>query len=284
MPVFHSAAGGLAFETIVLPSPALTAENSDNDKLWYKEAFKKASEIITEKKNEIAAVIAEPLVQGAAGMLMYPADYLKKLKDLCDEQDILIIADEVFVGYGRTGTFLAHHQAGFGADIVCLAKGFSGGELPMAATVTTDKIFNAFLGDYQKTLWYGHSFTGNPLGCAVADATLDVIEKNDLINKVPEKAAIIQQELNSIKDHPWVKDIRQTGIIAAFTLADPDKKKTASNYLDNAGWQFYEEAKKQGALLRPLGNVIYFVLPLTITHKEINKLFKIVKNSLTALW
>ncbi|MBN2801479.1 MAG: aminotransferase class III-fold pyridoxal phosphate-dependent enzyme [Deltaproteobacteria bacterium] len=164
--VFHNAMDGLLFDTIKLPSPGEYL-NSDNGEPWYRTAFSKAEEIIKSNSDEIAAVIMEPLVQGAAGMLMYPPEYIRQMKELCQENDILLICDEVFTGYGRTGTFLAHTQSGIEADIVCLAKGFSGGELPFAATITTSRVFDTFLGEPEKTLWYGHSFTGNPLGCAV---------------------------------------------------------------------------------------------------------------------
>ncbi len=278
--VFHNAMEGLLFDTIVLPSPGDAAKNS-SQKQWYKDAFDKAQNIMRQNAHDIAAVIIEPLVQGAAGMLMYPPEYIKEMSVLCNELDILFICDEVFTGYGRTGTFLAHAQAGVEADIVCLAKGFSGGELPMAATVTNSKVFDTFLGDPSKTLWYGHSFTGNPLGCAVANATLDVFEQEKLLDIHPQKANAIKKGLESIKEHPFVHDTRQTGIITAFTLIAPSAKRE-TDYLSNAGWMFYEEAKKRGALIRPLGNVVYFALPMTVTTDQIDELFDIVRKSLQA--
>ncbi|MBW2276255.1 MAG: adenosylmethionine--8-amino-7-oxononanoate transaminase [Deltaproteobacteria bacterium] len=270
--VYHDALGSMMFERTVLPSPAG----------GWEDALAKAGETLHREADRIAAVIVEPLVQGAAGMQMYPPDYLTGLRALCDELDILLITDEVFVGYGRTGTFLAQHQASIQADIVCLAKGFSGGVLPMAATVTNDRVFEPFLGGPENTLWYGHSFTGNPLGCAVALATLDVFEEQQIIENLPPKCEALARGLASVEDHPWVRDVRRTGLIGAFTLVEPGATEGAANYMATAGWRFYDEARKRGAVLRPMGNVAYFVLPLIITAKQIDELFGVVRESLDA--
>jgi adenosylmethionine-8-amino-7-oxononanoate aminotransferase len=282
--LFHEALGPLLFDRIMLPSPAQTARAAagEGQADWAATAFERAAEILAADAAEIAAIIVEPLVQGAAGMLMYPPEYLQRLHELCRRLDILLIADEVFVGYGRTGSFLAHRQAGIEADIVCLAKGFSGGVLPMAGTVTTDRVFEAFLGGPEQTLWYGHSFTGNPLGCAVALATLEVFRDDRIIEQLPNKCAAMQRGLDGLADHPWVRDRRRTGMISAFTLVDPAADSGESNYLDDAGWRFYAEARKRGALLRPMGNVVYFVLPLTISVQQIEELFGIVDEALAA--
>ncbi|MBN2526341.1 MAG: adenosylmethionine--8-amino-7-oxononanoate transaminase [Deltaproteobacteria bacterium] len=279
--VFHTALANLLFDRIVMPSPAQLADATVEDATWYVDAFGKATEILTRQKDEIAAIIVEPLVQGAAGMLMYPPEYLSELHRLCRELDILLICDEVFTGYGRTGAFLAQHQANIEADIVCLAKGFSGGELPMAATITNNRVFDAFLGSAEKTLWYGHSFTGNPLGCAVANATLKVFDDEQLIENLPTKMTAIDNGLKRLAKHPWVRAPRQTGIVSAFTLMDPEGGDVAS-YLNQAGWKFYEEARKRGALLRPLGNVVYFALPLTVTVKQIEALVDVCEQSVHA--
>jgi adenosylmethionine-8-amino-7-oxononanoate aminotransferase len=264
-----------------MPSPAACINNDDAPA--HEAAFQQAEQLIESRAEEIAAVIIEPLVQGAAGMLMYPPVYLKRLSELCRARDVLLIIDEVFTGYGRTGTFLAQHQAGINGDIVCLAKGFSGGVLPMAGTVATERVFEAFLGSAEKTLWYGHSFTGNPLGCAVALATLEVFRDENLIEKSTAKGELIQKKLDELSRFSFVRNARRCGIIAAFTLANRDGS-DQNNYLDDAGWRFYEAAKQRGALLRPLGNVVYFSLPLTITEDEINELFAIVESSLTAVF
>ncbi|MBN2716106.1 MAG: adenosylmethionine--8-amino-7-oxononanoate transaminase [Deltaproteobacteria bacterium] len=279
--VFHNALSNLLFDRIVLPSPGKIADDAPSETTWYAQAFEKASDILETRHSEVAAMIVEPLVQGAAGMLMYPPAYLNSLSKLCRERDVLLICDEVFTGYGRTGTFLAHHQADIEPDIMTLGKGFSGGELPMAATITTERIFNAFLGSAEKTLWYGHSFTGNPLGCAVANATLKVFDDEKLIENLPQKETALANGLKRLSKHPWVHDSRRTGIITAFTLKDPQGGDKAG-YLNDAGWRFYAEARKRGALLRPLGNVVYFALPLTVTVEQINELVEVCEQSLDA--
>ncbi|MDD5308837.1 MAG: adenosylmethionine--8-amino-7-oxononanoate transaminase [Deltaproteobacteria bacterium] len=273
--VFHDALGPLLFDCIRLPAPALAGR-------WYDRAFAQTEEILRQRADEVAAVIVEPLVQGAAGMLMHPPEYLARLGALCRELDVLLVADEVFVGYGRTGSFLASHQAAIEPDIVCLAKGFSGGMLPMAATVTTDRVFSEFLGGPERTLWYGHSFTGNPLGAAVALEVLKVLDDERLIEGLPPKCEALRRGLDRVSGHPWVHDARRTGLIGAFTLAHPESGSANANYLDDAGWRFHAEARKRGALLRPLGNVIYFVLPLNVAAPQIDELFAIVQESLEA--
>ncbi|MFO8073103.1 MAG: adenosylmethionine--8-amino-7-oxononanoate transaminase [Polyangia bacterium] len=281
--VFHEALGDLLFERVLLPSPARAEAGArEGEGEWHEEAFARAAGILAEAAEQIAAIIVEPLVQGAAGMLMYPPRYLQRLRELTEKLDILLIADEVFVGYGRTGSFLAGQRAGIEADILCLAKGFSGGVLPMAATLTTNRIFEAFLGDPSRTLWYGHSFTGNPLGCAVAIETLKIFDDERIVERLPEKCAAMQRGLDSISDHPWVRDVRRTGMIGAFTLISPKAGEQSADYLAGAGWRFYTEARKRGALLRPLGNVVYFVLPLNIEEPQVDELFSIVGDSLQA--
>jgi adenosylmethionine---8-amino-7-oxononanoate aminotransferase len=280
--VFHKSMGDILFDCIRLPSPGYALTDTA-DTPWYEEAFARAEEILREKSSEISAIIIEPLVQGAAGMLMYPPEYIKRLYDLTREMDVLLIADEVFVGYGRCGTFLAHHQANIEADIICLAKGFSGGVLPMAGTVASDRVFQAFAGGPERTLWYGHSFTGNPLGCAVALETLNIFEDERLIENLDPSFAAIQRGLDTLKKHPWVRDLRRNGVIAAFTLKSPLARAGAeADYLDDAGWRFSAEARKRGVFIRPLGNVVYYVLPLTTTVQQIEELFEISYQSIVA--
>jgi adenosylmethionine-8-amino-7-oxononanoate aminotransferase len=287
--LFHKALGPLLFDRIILPSPTGIVSKAEEAGVstqsgvgWFEEPFTAAKKILEEHADEVAAIIVEPLVQGAAGMLMYSPGYLSELRALCNHLDVLLIVDEVFVGYGRTGTFLAHHQAGIEADIICLAKGFSGGVLPMAATVACDRVFDAFLGGPDETLWYGHSFTGNPIGCAVGLETLRIFDEENIVGGLSPKFDAMQRGLDSVKNHPWVRDPRRTGIITAFTLTSPRAGESVSDYLDDAGWRFYVEARKRGALIRPMGNVVYFVLPLTITVEQIDSLFVIVRDSLEA--
>jgi adenosylmethionine-8-amino-7-oxononanoate aminotransferase len=275
--VFHAALEPLLFECLRLPSPAEAA----CDEQWREDVFGRAERLLRERSGEIAAVIVEPLVQGAAGMLMYEPRYLERLGLLLHELGILLIADEVFVGYGRCGTFLASHAASVEPDILCLGKGFTGGLLPMAATVVTSAVFEAFRGGPERTLWYGHSFTGNPLGAAVALEVLAILEQERVIESLGPNCAALQRGLDGIAAHPWVRDCRRTGFIAAFTLVPPGARGGAE-YAADAGWRFYAQALARGAWLRPLGNVVYFVLPLTATVGLIDELFGIVRASLEA--
>lgn len=278
--LFHEALGDLLFDRVLLPSPAAAGAGAAP---WHEAAFAEASALLDARGDEIAAVIVEPLVQGAAGMLMYPPEYLARLREATAARDVLLICDEVFVGYGRTGAFLAQHRAGIEADIACLAKGFSGGVLPMAATVATERVFDAFRGGPEVTLWYGHSFTGNPLGCAVALETLRIIDDERLLERLPERIDAIARGLAAVSRHPWVKDPRQTGVIAALTLADPRAREAGgADYLAGPGWRVYAEARRRGALLRPLGNVVYAVLPLNADVAVIGELFGVLGESLTA--
>ena len=281
-PVFHEALGDLLFDRILLPTPAAGA-HSEGGAPWHEAAFAEAQRMLDERAGEIAAIIVEPLIQGAAGMLMYPASYLSRLVKAARDRDVLVICDEVFVGYGRTGTFLAEHAAGVEADLVCLAKGFSGGALPMAATVANERVFEAFRGGPEVTLWYGHSFTGNPLGCAVALETLRIIEEEMLLERQAPIAAALQRGLDAVSRHPWVRDPRRTGLVGAFTLADPTAKdERKADYLAEPGWRLYAEARKRGALLRPLGNVVYTVLPLNAEIAVVEELYGIIGESLEA--
>ncbi len=280
-PVFHAALGDLLFDRVLIPSPAAGAAGGPP---WHEAAFAEAERLLEERGDEIAAVVVEPLIQGAAGMLMYPPEYLSRLRDLTRARDVLLVCDEVFVGYGRTGAFLAEHLAGVEADIVCLAKGFSGGVLPIAATLATARVFEAFDGGPEVTLWYGHSFTGNPLGCAVALETLRIIEDERLVERVPEKAAALGRGLDAVSRHPWVRDPRRLGVVAAFTLADPRAGERGADYLADPGWRLYAEARRRGALLRPLGNVVYTILPLNAEIAVIDELFGIIVESLAAVF
>ncbi len=177
-------------------------------------------ELLAREHERIAAVIVEPLVQAAAGMLMHPPGYLAGLRELTRRYDVLLIADEVAVGFGRTGTMFACEQEGVAPDFLCLAKGLSGGYMPVAATLTTDEVWRAFLGTYaeSKSFFHGHTYGGNPLGCAVALATLDVFdEEQTLVNQQP-KIARLAQHLERIGRHPHVGDVRQRGLIAGIEL------------------------------------------------------------------
>lgn len=268
MPEFHAAMAPVAFACERIPSPADGAQST----------LASLRNILDKKGKSIAALIVEPLVQGAGGMRMHPPTFLQEARKLTREHGVLLILDEVFTGYGRTGTFWACAQAGICPDILCTAKGFTGGVLPMAATLATDDVFSAFIerGDgADRALRYGHSFCGNPLGCAVALEVLKVFEEEDVLAGIPARAALLQQGIEVLAAIPGVHHPRRTGMIAAVDLP-PEQQ---GGYTDPVGWRVYDEALKMGAYLRPLGNVLYFVPPLNIPPDALEELMAIAEKA-----
>ena len=227
-------------------------------------------------KGDIAAFIFEPLVQGAAGMRMYKAETLNKLMQICNEAGILSIADEVMTGFGRTGTTFAVNQTKAKPDLICLSKGLSGGTLPLSLTTCTKDIFDTFLGDnLQKAFLHGHSYTGNPIGCVAAIASLDLLEKKECqiaIKNITKNHEIFAKRINSIE---IIKDIRQTGTILAIEL-----KSNTMGYTSSMRQKLYQDFLDQGVLLRPLGNVIYILPPYCIKEQELEKIYEVIENQL----
>ena len=226
---------------------------------------------------EIAAMIVEPIIQGAAGMRIYPPEYLTKLRALCDKYDILLIDDEVAMGFGRTGKYFAFEHANIEPDIFCAAKGITAGYVPLAATITNDKIFNAFYDDYAKAkaFYHGHSFTGNPLACAVAVENLKIMEEEKIIENLAEKCEYFKKSMEKFKNLEHAGDVRHFGMIGAIELVKNKKTKQPYEFSERIGHKVYLEALKLGAILRPIGNVIYFIPPYVITNGEIEKLTQI---------
>lgn len=249
------------------------------------DCLKDVVKLFKERHNEIAAIIVEPLVQGAAGMRMYPAEYLNRLRILCDEYDILLIDDEVAMAFGRTGKYFAFEHAGIKPDIFCVAKGITAGYIPLAATVTTNKIYDAFYDDFSKlkTFYHGHSFTGNPIACAVANETLKIMEEAKIIENLPFKAEVFRLAMQKFKKLAHVGDIRHIGMIGAVELVKDKDTKEPYEFNQRIGHKVFLEAMKRGAILRPIGNVIYFMPPLIITEEEIEKLTQIAYNSIKSV-
>lgn len=241
------------------------------------DCIKYVEEIFEKNHSEIAAMLIEPLVQGAAGMRIYPALYLKKLRELCDKYDILLIDDEVAMGFGRTGKMFAYEHADIKPDIVCLAKGITAGYMPLAVTLATDKIFNAFYDDYNshKTFFHGHSFTGNPLATAVAVENLKILKEEKVIENLQPKIAVFEKELQKLKELKHVGDVRSIGMIGAVEIVEDKVSKKLFDLELRIGKKVYKEALKLGAILRPIGNVIYFIPPYVITEDEIQELIGI---------
>jgi adenosylmethionine-8-amino-7-oxononanoate aminotransferase len=227
--------------------------------------------------DSLAALVLEPLAQGAAGMRIYPAEYVHRARELCDRYDVFLIADEVFAGYGRTGPMWACQHADVSPDLLCTAKGFSGGMLPMAATLASERIFAGFLGAPERAFHYGHTFCGNPLGAAVALEVLRVFADERILEQARPKAERIARAFEAMAELPGVARSRSLGMIGALDLAG------AAGYLARAGWRVFEEARKRGAYLRPLGNVVYVTPSLTIPDADLERLLAIARESVEAV-
>ncbi len=236
--------------------------------------------LLQQNQNKISAVIVEPLVQCAGLMNMYDPSYLRGLRDLCDQYDILFIADEVAVGFGRTGTLFGSQQANITPDLMILSKGLTAGYMPLSVVMLTQNIYDMFYCDYDikgvKSFLHSHSYTGNPLSCSAALASLEYIEKYDIIQKNLSKIEFIQMQLNRLKSFSNISNIRQTGMIAAFDIV-------GYNPEERIGLKVYQYGLSQGVLLRPLGNVIYFMPPYVITKDEIKKVFDVICEAIDRL-
>jgi adenosylmethionine---8-amino-7-oxononanoate aminotransferase len=227
---------------------------------------------------QIAALVIEPLVQCAAGMVMHPPGYLRGVRELTKEFDVLLIADEIAVGMGRTGTLFACEQEGVVPDYLCLGKGLTGGYLPMSATITHGEIFRAFLGNHAdaRTLYHGHTFGGNPLAAAAALATLDVFDEEQTLHQLPAKVARLSEHLFRLAEHPHIVRTRQRGMIGALELA-PDKAVGAPYPVEQRrGWRVCREALQRGVWIRPLVDVLYVMPPLAISGDELDELMEIL--------
>ena len=234
--------------------------------------------ILSSHHHEVAALIIEPRVQAAAGIITAPMGHIKKIRELCTRYNILMIADEVAVGFGRTGKMFACEHEEVSPDIMALSKGITGGYLPLAVTLTTQKIYDAFLGDYSefKTFFHGHSYTGNPLGCAAAIANLEIFEKEAVLKKLKPKIAFFKTQLAPWKSFKHVGEIRQEGMMIGIELVADKDNKTPYPLTLRVGKKVCDEAKENGVLLRPLGNIIVLMPPLSISLREIKKLIFVV--------
>jgi adenosylmethionine-8-amino-7-oxononanoate aminotransferase len=226
--------------------------------------------LLKEKASDIAALILEPLIQGAGGMHMYHPLYLSGARELTKEYDVHLIADEIMTGFGRTGKMFACEHADISPDFMTLSKGLTGGYLPLSVVMTTDDVYQAFYCDYNehKAFLHSHSYTGNPLACAAALATLEIFEENDVLGENEKKAAYIKKELEKFLDLKNVKSIRQQGMVTAIELVGYEAEQ-------RIGLKIYEYALTQGVLLRPLGHIIYFMPPYVISYDEIDKMIDV---------
>jgi adenosylmethionine-8-amino-7-oxononanoate aminotransferase len=227
--------------------------------------------------HEACAVIVEPLVQCAGSMRMYDPLYLTLLREACDRHGVHLIADEIAVGFGRTGTLFACEQAGITPDFLCLSKGLTGGYLPLAAVLTREAVYAAFYDDYAtlKAFLHSHSYTGNPLACRAALATLDLFQQTDVLGHNRTLARGMAEATAHLADHPHVAEVRQTGMILAIELVKDKASKAPYPWPERRGLRVYRHALTRGALLRPLGDVVYFMPPYVITPEEIRFLAEV---------
>jgi adenosylmethionine-8-amino-7-oxononanoate aminotransferase len=282
---FHAMFRPLLFETLRLacPNPYRTPDGvSRDDCLAYH--LERLEEVLAEHHRRIAALVVEPLVQAAAGMIVHPAGYLSGVRELTRRYDVLLIADEVAVGMGRTGKLFACEHERVSPDLLCLAKGLTGGYLPLAATLVTDEIYRAFLGDHaeSKTFFHGHTYGGNPLGAAVALATLDVLEEEQTLQHLPEKVVRLAEHLQRIGRLAHVGDVRQCGLIGAVELVRDRASKEPYPWTEKRGIRVCDHARGEGVLLRPLGNVLVIMPPLVITLEELDRIATAVEHGIVA--
>jgi adenosylmethionine---8-amino-7-oxononanoate aminotransferase len=230
-------------------------------------------------EEEIAAVVIEPLVQGAAGILTHPPGYLRAVKSLCERHGVLLICDEVATGFGRTGTMFACEQEGVSPDLLCLAKGITGGYMPLAATLATERIYEGFLGSYDefKTFFHGHTYTGNPLACAAAVASLEVFRSERTLVRLQPKIRLLADWLRELEAMQGVTEVRQCGLMVGIDLGEHDPQL-------RLGHRVVQEARRRGAIIRPLGDVVVLMPPLAMSKSDLRRLVDIVADSIRAAY
>jgi adenosylmethionine-8-amino-7-oxononanoate transaminase len=277
--LFHAIYKPLLFQTRKIPSPncyrctyGLTSPDCQ------KTCFVHAERTIQKYASVTAALIIEPLVQGAAGMLLQPPGFLKKIRELCTKYKILMIADEVATGFGRTGKMFACEHEGVSPDILCVAKGLTGGYLPLAATLTTEDVYSGFLGEYHefRTFFHGHTYTGNPLACSAALASIDLFQREKTLTRLRPKIAWLAKELERFHKLEHAGEIRQRGFMIGVELVRNKETKEPYPVTGKIGIRVSLECRKQGLLIRPLGNVIVLMPPLSISLKDLKRMTDIV--------
>ncbi|MEZ6058542.1 MAG: adenosylmethionine--8-amino-7-oxononanoate transaminase [Planctomycetaceae bacterium] len=257
--LFHRVYGQLLFPTVSVPSPVtLRRPTGQTAEEYLVHCDTQLEQIIEQHADRLAAFVVEPLVQGAAGILVHPPGYLRRIRELTAEHGIPLICDEVAVGFGRTGTLFASEQEQVTPDFLCLAKGLTGGYLPLAATMTTDAIANAFLGtpDEGRTFFHGHTYTGNPLACAAALASLDLFQKNSVLDNVRRNEELMAKSLAPLHNHPHVAEVRQKGVMVGIELVQKRDGLVSFPIARRTGHRVTLEARKRGLVLRPLGDTV----------------------------
>lgn len=283
--LFHHLFKPLLFEVIHVPSPSCYHCKFADPVTCGSACLAELEKVLAERHNEIAAMLIEPLVQAAAGMLMQPPGYLAKVRELTKKYNVLLIADEVAVGFGRTGKMFACEHEQVTPDLMAVSKGITGGYMPLAATLTTDDIYNAFLGEYNeyKTFYHGHSYTGNPLACAAALANLQVFREQQVIAGLKPKIEVIRRYLEKIAALDHVGNVRQCGMIVGIELVKDKKAKIPYAPELCMGARVCLYARKLGLIIRPVGDVIVFMPPLASTCEELATMLDIIYQAIVSM-
>jgi adenosylmethionine-8-amino-7-oxononanoate aminotransferase len=282
--LFRDVFAGLLFSSYKAPSPycyrcknrdaSHCLKNVKRPGFCNMDCIEPLEKILKEKNQEIAAVILEPMVQAAGGRIIYPVEYLIKAAELAQKFNVHLIVDEVATGFGRTGKMFACEHAGIEPDFMCLSKGITSGYLPLGATLTTDRIYEAFYDDYEKkkTFYHGHTQTANPLSVSAALASFEIFEKENTLDRAGELSPLLHHGLQKISKLPYVGDVRHIGMIGAVELVRDKKTKDTFKFEERMGMKIYGEGLKRGVILRPLGDVIYLFLPLCIERDELEEI------------
>ncbi|AXM90040.1 adenosylmethionine--8-amino-7-oxononanoate aminotransferase BioA [Anoxybacillus ayderensis] len=280
--LFHNVYEPLMFTSYKAPFPLVYRHPSNDPNVVRDEALHALETLLAERHEEIAAIIVEGMIQGAGGMHIMPAGYLKGVEQLCRRYDILFIVDEVATGFGRTGKRFAIEHEDVKPDIMTVAKGITGGYLPIAATLTTETIYEAFYGDYTefKTFFHGHSYTGNQLGCAAALANIQIFERERLIEQIEQKATFVAEQLASFTELNHVGDVRQLGLMCGIELVRDRHTHEPYPWTERMGYKTTLKMREKGMLTRPLGDVIVFMPPLASTFEQLEAMIAIMKEAI----
>jgi adenosylmethionine-8-amino-7-oxononanoate aminotransferase len=284
--IFHQAFGPLLFNSYKAPSPyCYRCELGKTCPECSLACLGELDKILYAHAGEIAGLIIEPLIQAAGGMITSPPGYLRGVRELCSKYNILMIADEVATGFGRTGKMFACAHEQVQPDIMCLSKGITGGYMPLAVTLATDDVYNAFLGDFidLKTFFHGHSYTGNPLACAAALACLDLFDKDKVMEGLQGKIRMLDEWLRELLLLPHVGDARHAGFMAGVELVRDKSTKEPYAWEEKVGWKVAYHARDNGVFIRPLGNVIVIMPPLSISEQNLKRLLEVIRAAITSV-
>lgn len=273
----------LLMDVITVPSPdCYHREPGESWRDYSRRRFEDMEQALARHAHEVAAVIVEPLVQCAGNMRMYDPVYLTMLREACDRHGVHLIADEIAVGFGRTGTLFACEQGGIRPDFMCVSKGLTGGYLPLSVVLTTDPVYAAFYDEYTRlnAFLHSHSYTGNALACAAARATLNIFREDNVIEKNRELSAYLGSRARELEDHPHVAEVRQHGMIVAMEFVKDKATREPFPWQERRGLRVYEHALSRGVLLRPVSNVVYFMPPYVISREEIDLLVTVAREGI----